>query len=91
MTKFNLDKDRDVIFRRTVEAIRNAISSRSKVAEISRVKVAETEFDTFVAKPDWEDALEKAKKYFERIEDYEMCQECVSLIKKITKTKKSKK
>lgn len=87
MIKFDLRRDRDVIFRRTIAAIQLAIKNNKDVAEISGVKVAETEVDAFVLKPDWIDAMEKAKNHFEKIEDYEMCQICVSLIdetKKLT-------
>jgi hypothetical protein len=87
MIKFNLDKDRDEIFRRTVSSIKDAVKGGKLTAEINRIKVADAEFDTFVAKEDWLGALEKAKKHFEKIEDYEMCQECVSLTKKIKKIK----
>ena len=87
MIKFNLDKDRDEIFRRTVSSIKEAIKKNLDSADINKVRVADAEFDTFVAKADWPGALEKAKKHFEKIEDYEMCQECVSLTKKIKKTK----
>ena len=38
------------------------------------------------AKAYCECAIEKAKKHFEKLEDYEMCQTCVSLINKIKKS-----
>jgi len=83
MINFDLSRDRDVIFRRTVAAIQGAISNNKDVAELNGMKVAETEVDAFVTRSDWEDAIEKAKSHFEKIEDYEMCQTCVSLIKEI--------
>ena len=51
MINFDLTRDRDVIFRRTISAIQLAI--------------------------------EKAKKHFEELEDYEMCHTCMSLIEQI--------
>ena len=48
--------------------------------------VAESEIDAFVLRDGWEDAIEKAKKHFEKIEDYEMCHTCVSLIEEIKKS-----
>jgi len=91
MLKVNLSGVRDEIFRRIVSSIKEAIKKNETVVELSKVRVADAEFDAVVIKADWPDALEKAKKYFEKIEDYEMCQECVVLTKKITKkTKKPK-
>lgn len=86
MINFDLGKDRDVIFRRTIAAIQTAIADDKDIAELPGVKVAETEVDAFVTRNDWEDAIEKAKKHFEKIEDYEMCQTCVSLIDEIKKS-----
>jgi len=86
MINFDLSRDRDVIFRRTIAAIQGAISNDKDIAELHGVKVAETEVDAFVTRPDWEDAIGKAKNHFEKIEDYEMCQTCVSLIEEIKKS-----
>lgn len=86
MINLDLDRDRDVIFRRTIAAIQSAIANDKDVAELPGVKVAETEVDAFVTRPDWEDAIEKAKQHFEKLEDYEMCQTCVSLIDEIKKS-----
>jgi hypothetical protein len=88
MINLDLPRDRDTIFRRTVEAIQTAAKAGIDVAELPRVKVAETEIDAFVTRDGWEDAIEKAKKHFETIEDYEMCQACVSLIAEIQKIEK---
>lgn len=86
MINFDLTRDRDVIFRRTIAAIQTAIKNGIDVAELPNVKVAESELDAFVLRDGWEDAIEKAKKHFEKIEDYEMCQTCVSLIDEIKKS-----
>jgi hypothetical protein len=86
MINFDLTRDRDVIFRRTIAAIQRAIENDIDVAELPNVKVAESEIDAFVLRDGWEDAIEKAKKHFEKIEDYEMCQTCVSLIEEIKKS-----
>jgi hypothetical protein len=86
MINFDLTRDRDVIFRRTIAAIQKAIENDIDVAELPNVKVAESEVDAFVLRDGWEDAIEKAKKHFEKIEDYEMCQTCVSLIEEIKKS-----
>jgi len=86
MINFDLARDRDVIFRRTIAAIQAALKNDKEIAELPGVRVAETEVDAFVLKPDWEDAIEKAKKHFEKIEDYEMCQTCVALIDEIKKS-----
>jgi hypothetical protein len=88
MAKLDLSKERDTIFRRTVDAISHAIDNDLIVADVPKVRVADSEFDTFVLKPNWTDALEKARLYFEKIEDYEMCQFCVILTKKTKKLKK---
>lgn len=88
MAKIDLTKERDTIFRRSVAAIQHAIDNDLIIADIPKVQVADSEFDTFVLKPDWATALEKARAYFEKIEDYEMCQICVVLTKKIKKLKK---
>lgn len=85
MINLDLPRDRDTIFRRTVKAIQAAVKAGVDIAELPRVKVAETEIDAFVTRDSWEDAIEKAKKHFEKIEDYEMCQACVSLIAEIQK------
>jgi hypothetical protein len=86
MINFDLTRDKDVIFRRTIAAIQKAIENDIDVAELPNVKVAESEIDAFVLRDGWEDAIEKAKKHFEKIEDYEMCQTCVSLIEEIKKS-----
>ena len=85
MINFDLTRDRDVIFRRTISAIQLAIKNNSDVAELPNVKVAEAEIDAFVLRDGWKDAIEKAKKHFEELEDYEMCHTCVSLIEQIKK------
>lgn len=85
MINFDLTRDRDVIFRRTISAIQLAIKNNSDVAELPNVKVAESEIDAFVLRDGWEDAIEKAKKHFEELEDYEMCHTCMSLIEQIKK------
>lgn len=85
MINFDLTRDRDVIFRRTISAIQLAIKNNSDVAELPNVKVAESEIDAFVLRDGWEDAIEKAKKHFESLEDYEMCHTCMSLIEQIKK------
>jgi hypothetical protein len=86
MINFDLTRDRDVIFRRTIASIQHAIKNGTDIAELPNVKVAESEIDAFVLRDGWEDAIEKAKKHFEKIEDYEMCQTCVSLIEEIKKS-----
>jgi len=86
MINFDLSRDRDVIFRRTIDAIQGAISNDKDVAELNGIKVAETKVDAFVTRSDWEDAIKKAKNHFEKLEDYEMCQTCVSLIEEIKKS-----
>jgi hypothetical protein len=85
MINFDLTKDRDAIFRRTIAAIQHAIKNNIDIAELPKVRVAEAELDAFVLKDGWVEAIEKAKKHFEKIEDYEMCQTCVSLIEEIKK------
>jgi hypothetical protein len=85
MINFDLTRDRDVIFRRTISAIQLAIKNNIDVAELPNVKVAEAEIDAFVLRDGWKDAIEKAKKHFEELEDYEMCHTCVSLIEQIKK------
>jgi|LauGreDrversion4_2_1035121.scaffolds.fasta_scaffold10402_5 hypothetical protein len=86
MINFDLTRDRDVIFRRTIAAIQVAIKNNVDIAELPNVKVAESEIDAFVLRDGWEDAIEKAKKHFEKIEDYEMCHTCMSLIEQIKKS-----
>ena len=83
MINFDLTRDRDVIFRRTISAIQLAIKNNIDVAELPNVKVAESEIDAFVLRDGWKDAIEKAKKHFEELEDYEMCHTCMSLIEQI--------
>ena len=61
------------------------IDSLTDIAELPKVRVAEAELDAFVLRDGWVDAIEKAKNHFEKIEDYEMCQTCVSLIEEIKK------
>lgn len=85
MINLDLHRDRDTIFRRTVDAIQASVKAGVDIAELPRVKVAEAEIDAFVTKDGWKEAVEKAKKHFEKIEDYEMCQACVSLIAEIQK------
>ena len=45
MINFDLTRDRDVIFRRTISAIQLAIKNNIDVAELPNVKVAEAEID----------------------------------------------
>ena len=85
MINFDLTKDRDAIFRQTIAAIQHAIKNDTDIAELPKVRVAEAELDAFVLRDGWVDAIEKAKNHFEKIEDYEMCQTCVSLIEEIKK------
>ena len=85
MINFDLTKDRDAIFRRTIAAIQHAIKTDIDIAELPKVRVAEAELDAFVLKDGWVEAIEKAKKHFEKIEDYEMCHTCMSLIEEIKK------
>ena len=61
------------------------IKNNIDIAELPKVRVAEAELDAFVLRDGWVDAIEKAKNHFEKIEDYEMCQTCVSLIEEIKK------
>ena len=45
MINFDLTRDRDAIFRRTIAAIQHAIKNNIDIAELPKVRVAEAELD----------------------------------------------
>ena len=76
------------IFKTIVFAIREATNNDSTKILIRGLKIMDEEVDAFAGKGEWETCLQKAINFFESIEDYEACQECVDLLGKITEKNK---
>ena len=79
------------IFSQLIEAIEESIASNKKQIYLKKLKIMEEEIDVIAKKDEWETVLEKARTFFESIEDYEMCQKCKSVKDKINESKKKKK
>lgn len=77
------------------ETLINEIESAQKDGKpniyVKKLKVLEDEIDIIAQKNEWPEVLQKAQRFFESVEDYEMCQRCktvkMSLIDKNTKRK----
>lgn len=79
------------IFSQLIEAIEESIIGNKKQIYIKKLKIMEEEIDVIAKKDEWDTVLEKARTFFESIEDYEMCQKCKSVQDKIIESKKKKK
>jgi hypothetical protein len=73
---------RKIVFNNLVDAIEDSIKTKKREASIFMI-----DFDHYVSlgSNSWERSLKTAIEFFssDEIEDYEMCQKCVSLIDKI--------
>jgi hypothetical protein len=79
------------IFSQLIEAIEESIVGSKKQIYLKKIKIMEEEIDVIAKKDEWETVLEKARTFFESIEDYEMCQKCKSVQDKLNESKKKKK
>jgi len=79
------------IFSQLIEAIKESIAGNKKQIYVKNLKIMEEEIDVIAKKDEWDTVLEKARTFFESIEDYEMCQKCKSVQDKMNENRKKKK
>lgn len=77
------------IFIRLIDAIDSARIANIDVIYIKKIKILEEEVDIIAKRDEWTGVLQRATKFFEGIEDYEMCVKCRTLQKNLcTQVKK---
>lgn len=79
------------IFVRLVSEIEQANKvNRSKIY-VKKIKVLEEEIDVIAKREEWPTVLQKARTFFENLEDYEMCQRCMNIQNSLKPAKKKEK
>lgn len=72
---------RDMVYNRIFSSIKFGVNNNLKGVVIFELGDTETYLD--LMRDDWANSLNNCLFYFSKIEDYEKCLECQSLIKKI--------
>jgi hypothetical protein len=73
----------DVFFRRIVEYTLNIIEGGKEETLLILVDEERVRYEMNLPKPNFKKSLEKAKKYFEKIEEYETCDLILQIIKEL--------
>jgi hypothetical protein len=73
------------IYTQIVNAIDQALEANANRILLSNLKLMDTQVDAFANREEWPDCLEKARTFFEGMEDYESCQRCMDLLSKVSK------
>jgi hypothetical protein len=73
------------VFKQILASIDEAHRSGATKIYVKGVKIMEETVDAVAQKSEWPVCIKKALTFFESTEDYESCQECVTLLDKITK------
>ena len=68
-----------VVYSETIEAIKDALINKSKTAIL--FKLAHTDYQVEINKPEWKKALNECINYYSKKENYEQCSYIVKLIK----------
>ncbi len=73
----------DIFFRRIVEFVLEKLESKAETSDLLAILIDDegTEYEMTLPKKGYRKSLNKANKYFEKIEEYETC----DLIKQMTK------
>tara|TARA_Y100001958_G_C21245809_1_gene575768 strand:- start:4530 stop:4838 length:309 start_codon:yes stop_codon:yes gene_type:complete len=73
----------DIFFRRIVEFVLDKLESKAETSDLLAILIDDegTEYEMTLPKKGYRKSLNKANKYFEKIEEYETC----DLIKQMTK------
>ena len=79
-------KDKREIYTQIITAIDAAIEADAGKILIKQISLMDSVVDAFANREDWPNCLEKARSFFESMEDYEACQRCKDLLKKLSKT-----
>jgi len=74
-------RNREKIHELTIQAIKKCIDS--DLDKLSFMKIKPDNEVYVIRRPAFKDSLNKAKSYFESVEMYEKCSECVELLKLI--------
>ena len=75
----NNKKFSSVVYSETVEAIKEALINKYKTDVL--FKLAHTDYQVEISKPQWKIALNECINYYSKKEEYERCSEIVKLIK----------
>lgn len=84
--RLELRENKKEIFVKIIEGIKDSFEKNETVRKISDIIVLNEKMTLNLEKKDWADILEKARIYFEMIEDYDMCKTCRDLMKQINPT-----
>jgi len=76
------------IFKTILLAIGEALRKDSTKILIKGIKIMDENVDAFATESEWQTCVEKAKDFFESIEDYESCQECMNILGKLKEKNK---
>ena len=79
-------KDKREIYTKIITAIDTAIEGGAEKILIKQISLMDSIVDAFANREDWPNCLEKARNFFEGMEDYEACQRCKDLLAKLQKT-----
>jgi hypothetical protein len=84
----NYLKDKREIYNQIVLAIEESLEKGETRILLKQITLMDTTVDAFANKEEWPNCLEKARNFFESMEDYESCQRCKNLLSKISKNAK---
>lgn len=79
-------KNKAAIFQRIIVGVQEAIEKNQDTHVIPDLEFLGTKMTCQLHKKDWVYSLNKARLFFEDIEDYDQCKVCRDLIKKINET-----
>jgi hypothetical protein len=78
------DSNNDYIFYRIVEAVEDGLKNKKKKIKLFQINNSGIFVDSL--KRDWSAGIQLANEYFLQVENYDMCEKCKELLKKM-KTK----
>lgn len=73
------------VFKQILASIDEANRSGATKIYVKGIKIMEETVDAVAQESEWPVCIEKALAFFESTEDYESCQECMTLLDQITK------
>jgi hypothetical protein len=82
---FYLNEYRYEIHKKIIDVVEHAFDNDLEVVPVLKITHDIEKYSMFltIQKQQWGEGLEKCIRYFERIEDYELCEKTNKLIKKI--------
>jgi hypothetical protein len=78
-------RDKNEIYHQIIGSIEKALADGANKILLKDLRLLDSVVDAFANEADWPNCIEKARSFFEGLEDYEACQRCKTLLNRIEK------